>query len=363
MAANAAAAAAKKFLKETTVGAYLDDRVAAREDGCGDKYDDGRDEECKAVSPNAALSESLRVLAHNEVSSAPVFMDGVYYGFFSLADAVTSLATGPAAQLVTRSPGPEDLMTTVETMDKLTALATQFLLQPTWKVTGNDGQLAYRTYRQTSLLDLVTGGFLNPQKGSTSRLCHRVGVFQNEPEYKEGQAVFDLSQLSVVSQLDVVRVLHDNKEKLDGLADKTIEQLGLATADDAVTSVQATMSALNAFAVMHDKGVSAVAIINADGKVVGNLSASDLRWIERDMFGHLAMPVMLFLAVMSGCRNPGPVLTVKLNSKLGDCLKLMAENDIHHVHVISPSGKQQSIITPADILQYVAAAADEPNDV
>ena len=115
------------------------------------------------------------------------------------------------------------------------------------------------------------------------------------------------------------------------------------------------MSALNAFALMYDKGLSSVAVLDVDQKVVANLSSSDLRWLEYDLVGHLALPVMLFLAVMSGCRNPGPVISAGLDSSVLHVMTLMCDNDIHHVHITGSKGEQCSIITPSDILKLICA--------
>lgn len=65
-------------------------------------------------------------------------------------------------------------------------------------------------------------------------------------------------------------------------------------------SMSANKSALEALAMMHKHDVSAVAVVDAAGRLMGSFSMSAMRSIVAEHFGALALPVAEFLALAVG---------------------------------------------------------------
>lgn len=70
-----------------------------------------------------------------------------------------------------------------------------------------------------------------------------------------------------------------------------------------LVSMSANKSALEALAMMHKYDVSAVAVVDGAGRLMGSFSMSAMRSIVAEHFGALALPVAEFLALALG--EPG----------------------------------------------------------
>lgn len=70
-----------------------------------------------------------------------------------------------------------------------------------------------------------------------------------------------------------------------------------------LVSMSAQKSALEALAMMRKHDVSAVAVVNSAGRLMGSFSMSAMRSIVVEHFGALALPVAEFLALAWG--EPG----------------------------------------------------------
>jgi len=92
---------------------------------------------------------------------------------------------------------------------------------------------------------------------------HRIPIVDNE-----GNLV------SILTQSQLVRELYKNLSKFD-ISFKTVESLRLGYKE--VLSVQAEQKAIDAFDTIHDKRVTGLAVVDSSGKLVGNLSATDVR--------------------------------------------------------------------------------------
>eukprot|EP01024_Parvocaulis_polyphysoides_P007421 TRINITY_DN12209_c0_g1_i1.p2 TRINITY_DN12209_c0_g1~~TRINITY_DN12209_c0_g1_i1.p2 ORF type:complete len:208 (-),score=43.56 TRINITY_DN12209_c0_g1_i1:418-1041(-) len=190
--------------------------------------------------------------------------------------------------------------------------------------------------------------------------------------------------VKIISQTDIIKLLVNNKEKLGDLANKTLEELGLAKKP--VISVPPEVSAFETLAKIQDEGISAVAIVNSTGDIIGNFSVSELRTILAEHFGSLSLPVGEFLALEHGTeysgygiynqsdmkdahgthghafakaldqrQHPGQevgqnLIVCSKNETLIQAMELITTNMIHRVYVVSEDKKPLSVVTLSDIL-------------
>eukprot|EP00854_Cymbomonas_tetramitiformis_P024930 gene24930-30397_t len=190
--------------------------------------------------------------------------------FQILADAHTQL-------FQTITPG----MTYSETRDaslKLNSVAGEFFNRPLYTIRGsNDAHAIYRSDLWTDMGKLLNAAFLNTSHIQSP--VHRSVVFDDQ-----GAVV------NILSQSDVLRYVYLNKDSLRTLISQTLRQLNVPT--PSVSKLPSTTPALKAFHYMYSIGVSALAVIDEiDGRLVDNLSASDLRGLSSAIFGCLAMPI------------------------------------------------------------------------
>ncbi len=147
-----------------------------------------------------------------------------------------------------------------------------------------------------SLLELVHDGFLFPHAkaphgGSkvATPVVHRAAL------HSAGCAV-----TAIISQSDVARFLSTHEAGLGGLGGQTVADLGWVKGPGSIVSVPPEASALAALATMAEHKVAGVAVVDAGGRLLGNMSASDARGLTADRLPALALPVAEFLALEHG---------------------------------------------------------------
>jgi len=103
--------------------------------------------------------------------------------------------------------------------------------------------------------------------GTRSRkVVHRLALFD-----ADGQLT------NVVSQSDMVKFLYGHMDELGRLGDATVADLGFVRGPASVVTVRPETPALDAMVLMEERSISAVAVVNENGGIIGNFSISELR--------------------------------------------------------------------------------------
>jgi 5'-AMP-activated protein kinase regulatory gamma subunit len=169
---------------------------------------------------------------------------------------------------------------------------------------------------------------------------HRIPVVDGEGELK-----------TLVSQSHVAALIYKHMTKFGELADKTVEALHLGLGE--VFTVTTAQQAIDAFKLIHEKGVSAVGVVNEEGVLVGNISVSDLKSIGYD--GRLF--ARLFTSVPDFINDTQPkgmrVITVTPETTFGNTVGKLCDNNIHRVYVVDEHSKPIGVISFLEILQTV----------
>lgn len=168
-----------------------------------------------------------------------------------------------------------------------------------------------------------------------------------------------------------------------------------------LVAVHESVTALEAFRVLLQQRVSACAVLAGVGssvnmRLVGNLSASDLRHLRRGGFGVLALSVKQFLASKplapdtaiplslpsppasaaasptGAPPSPGPhprppgvlmahapgVYTCQATASLEELVRMLGapQHGIHRVYVVDPDQRPAGVVTGTDVLQLLSTA-------
>jgi len=101
--------------------------------------------------------------------------------------------------------------------------------------------------------------------------------------------------IAILSQMDVLRFLAENCAWMDReeVFHKTIEELGLGKRTP--ITISESTSAAEAFRLIHKQQVGGVALVDDSGRLVSNLSASDIKNISLQTLRLLNRPVSEFL--------------------------------------------------------------------
>jgi CBS domain-containing protein len=160
----------------------------------------------------------------------------------------------------------------------------------------------------------------------------------------------------ILSQSDIVRFVARNIEWMANYYKKnmTVAQLNLGRKD--VLTVHQEIPAYDAFRVIKDNQVAGVAIVDDNGKLVANLSASDLRGMTRTNFQALFRPVREFLErdrrrgwwqKPHCCEETDTLDKVFLN---------FGTRSVHRLFTVDDMGRPSRVIVLTDILQQLLQA-------
>jgi len=308
---------------------------------------------------NNNVATALEELAKHKILSAPVLLaaslednfegdgtdsSGTYMGMLSVDDIVRYLARHIVDERKEKGADNEAAMKSVE---------EQVFEKPVQIVMGRDTSFVFnKGSGQTTLAEAISEGFLQGQARSEES--------KREMPHVHRLAVFDIKGriTAIVSQSDVVSYLVHRLHLLGDMARKTLSELKLAGSGRDVVSVKTTDLLLDAFVRMADERVSAVAVVDKEGKLVGNLSASDLRGFSKSDLEHLDRSVSDFLLHRAGSEGKKatslpPVITVKAEDSYEHVLKTVSQNKVHRCYVTDEKGHPTSPVTLSDLLRVL----------
>eukprot|EP00052_Salpingoeca_macrocollata_P033382 m.8207 g.8207 ORF g.8207 m.8207 type:complete len:324 (-) comp5064_c0_seq1:40-1011(-) len=156
--------------------------------------------------------------------------------------------------------------------------------------------------------------------------------------------------VTLVSQSDVVRYLYQHREKFGDLLGATLQSLGLAGQAKLVTVCTAKNTAWDAFQLMKSKQVSAVGVVDAEGKLVNSISAREARYIMRQppLLVALYSPVQEWLKMRGPDANKFSVVSAA--DTLGHVLDALVSKKLHRVYVVDAKGMPVRVVTLGDVI-------------
>lgn len=316
----------------------------------------------QTLNSNATVGTALQVLAKAGVLSCPVLDEaGDYEACLSVSDLLKALE----ARLAAKDPNWVEKLDGM-TADDLLAFGKEFCAQPVSKLEHAGDLWMLSTGDESSLMDAVLESFRVQDRFVHHRLyvcAPSAGRMVRSPSQKttvinasqKGAAAPTANGLKVthvVSQSDVVRLLYDNRSAFSAGLSQTVEQLELDAG--AVLTVPASLPVLAAFGHMARDRKSSLGVTEG-GKLVGNLSASDLRGLTPEDFPLLLQPAGEFAkrAAAKAGGAPAPLVTVKLSSTFEEVLAALTQHHLHRVYVVDAEGAPVSIITLTDVLRLI----------
>jgi len=105
--------------------------------------------------------------------------------------------------------------------------------------------------------------------------------------------------------------------------------------------------------------VSGVAVVDNNGKLVGNTSAKDLKLFMLDR-GNLSLD-QLIMEYLSAIRQremvneAHPSCSVQLSASIGHVIELMSATKYHRVFLVDKEGRPIGVLSVTDILRFACA--------
>src|SRR5215470_13439922 len=99
---------------------------------------------------------------------------------------------------------------------------------------------------------------------------------------------------------------------------------------------------------LRERQVRSVGVLDAEGKLVGVISQSD---ISDKVAAENKCPAWLRVAEVMSTR----LVTVTPEHSVADCLRLMEQHGFYHLLVVEPNGGYRGMLSVTDVLKVIAS--------
>lgn len=253
-----------------------------------------------------------------------------YIGFLDVRDLVSSIVFAHEEQKLT---GPHEA---APRLGQSSSILQKF---------GSSVSVAYLSRRNPFKPIAKTATLLQVAKALSTQL-HRLPVVD-----AQGKCV------SIISQSSIVQFLHLHRDEVKGELAQTIGQLQVGMCK--VISVNSDASAWQAFKTLEVNGVSGIAIVDRDGKLVANTSARDLKWVLHNK-GTISLdePIQKYLSQIRNAvagDESHPSCSIGLTTTVAHAIGLLAATGYHRVFIVDANSRPVGVVSVADILRFCSA--------
>jgi len=268
------------------------------------------------VQETDRLESVLEVLGKNRIASAPVFNSKKeFVGIIDMLDLVTYVSAkfSKVSLLAEESYRQMDEFASKQIKDLLGA-----------SLRNSPKCISY----ESPLLPLIS--LLSDSH------THRVAVLNEQRDL-----------IGLISQCTVVQFLYKKKDQLNEKLNLQVQSWLKKTS---VITIHMDRFVIEAFQTIWDEMVSGLAVVNDEGKLVSNISASDLRNTKMkpgQIIHELYQPLKQFLHIRSSTKEQimmgdlpkhDPVFVTREATML-DVMELVVTNKVHRVYVVDNNNK------------------------
>jgi 5'-AMP-activated protein kinase regulatory gamma subunit len=161
----------------------------------------------------------------------------------------------------------------------------------------------------------------------------------------------DNDLMGVLSQSLIVKFLAEHMDRFPDLDKKTIKELNIGFRT--VISVNKENSVKDTLLQIRDNRVGGIAVVDNSNKLVGTISASDLKSIGfgADFLGAMYMPISWLLSQTPRQKDRPYPLVLKPDVTIAQVLKTFDETKVHRLFIVNEDMILQGVVTLTDVLQ------------
>jgi len=140
-------------------------------------------------------------------------------------------------------------------------------------------------------------------------------------------------------------------------ATKSLKDLLSGQYAENVVTIDQTQPAAAGFRKIADSNTSGIAVVDGDGRIVANLSATNIRGINRRNFQLLNRPLYEFL---QRDRRRGwwtMPITLRDSDTLEKAVLQFCATKVHQMYIVDSDGKPSAVVTPTDLIKHLVEAA------
>lgn len=275
-----------------------------------------------------SVEKAVKVLSTNKILSAPVLeaKSDHLAGFIDMLDIVA---------FITRA-APSPMQLQADELGTLTIAGRAIALVALDQVINKSGRDTMVTFFEDTRVSSIIPSF--------TQGVHRAALTNSEDKI-----------VAIISQTDVARYLteHLRTQNLKAIGERSLIDLGYATSE--LVTIKIEDSVLFALNELVSHNINGLAIVDENGRLVGNFSASNLRGLYYDKFPAFLDSVHDFLTEKSP-NSLSPVVGIASSSLIEITNELVASK-LHHLWIVE-NFKPVGIIAMSDIMKIILNAHD-----
>lgn len=301
------------------------DKALLRNTKVGSLFPEGRAKIIDVIT-TSSVADAFKVLIEHKVTAVPVLDESKkkHIGFLGISD-IVSLITREFSNAELEA-GKDDLLVLLKSKSNITNLKVVDIMDLS-------GRNAYYPVEETASLQIAIDLLVK-------WAVHRIPVISSD-----GGAL-----ATVLTQSHVVSFLQKNAE-IFPVSKKTVGDLKLGYKK--VVFVRETENAATAFRQISDSKVQGIAVLDDKDKLVGNLSANDMKIIGHSakLIPLLLVPLTEYFKFSPGSETVAGPVTVTPATTVEELLLKITYTKVHRVYVVDPEQKVQGIISLVDVLE------------
>lgn len=156
----------------------------------------------------------------------------------------------------------------------------------------------------------------------------------------------------MLTQSDVIAFLCKNFIHLDyNIVHKRIGDLNVVNKEYIqALAISTNDRAIDGFFKMIEHEASACPVVDEEGRLVTNLSASDLRGLTSERLPLLSLKVREFFTSFAGQPNRPPPVVCNVNDYLDSVMQTTVKHKVHQVWIVDEQAKPIGVITLSDMI-------------
>jgi len=157
--------------------------------------------------------------------------------------------------------------------------------------------------------------------------------------------------VTIITQSRMLEIIAGVLDSLPDPAHRTLREVNLHKKD--VACVKKDQPAADAFSLMREKKVSAVAVVDDDQRLVGAISASDFKMMgyEIKYLNLLGMSANEYVEVLRGSVDQEDLCVCQPEATISHTIKLMLKRGTHRVFVVDQQCRVKSVVSISDVMR------------
>jgi len=167
----------------------------------------------------------------------------------------------------------------------------------------------------------------------------------------------------ILTQIDVIRYLTANINSLGSQRKKTLKELKVPLRK--VISVDIKTGTIEAFKLMVENQITAVAVVNPDGTLLSSVSAKDIKEAKpEELLGWMRKSVIEFVQMIRGKQMnvSYPVFSCHLHSSLEEVIMKLSVLRVHRLYITDSNNKPIGVLSLGDIFKLMNNFSPEESE-